>query len=113
MLPKNSPLSPTVRKYGLRMFDHGIIQKIDRKYYFSRGITCNKIFHKDIIDIGHILSEEMEFHENFIPEPQLKSLELNNFGAIIIICGGIYLMSMIVFIFELCFGYILKLGILV
>ena len=37
-LPKNSPLTPGVAKFGRRMFDHGIIQKFERPYYFSRGL---------------------------------------------------------------------------
>ena len=47
------------------------------------------------------ITEEMEFHENFIPKPEIKALELNDYVAIIIICGGICIISLIVFIFEL------------
>ena len=37
ILPKNNPMSPAMAKYAGRMFDHGVIQKFERAYYFSRG----------------------------------------------------------------------------
>ena len=38
ILPKNSPSTPTFNKYIQRMFDHGIIMKLEQKFYLSRGI---------------------------------------------------------------------------
>ena len=99
ILPKNDVLTPTFTKYMLRMFDHGLLMKIQNNWYLSRGMTLFNII-SNLFPM-YIFSEMFDYHINKKKESELKPLSLDTFYTAFMIYAGLLIFATLSFFHEL------------
>ena len=93
----------------MRAFDHGLFKKILYKYQFREGVPVLRNFHLSHLSLivwaylNSIFSEELAYYatKKSADTNEAVPLTMKPFYAIFILSGIFYLMSLIVFLFEI------------